>query len=145
VIVTVNPTPTVEFIADQEFCSGTVVSETIVAGPVEGSTFTWTNDNTAIGLAANGTGNIQSFSATNTTGSAISAAITITPEANGCEGTPFLFTITVYPESVGGTVGDDAVVCSDSNGGTLTLTGHTGDIIRWESSTDNGTTWKGRP
>jgi uncharacterized repeat protein (TIGR01451 family) len=141
VIVRVNPTPTVDFIDDMEFCSGTVVSETIVAGPVEGSIFTWTNDNTAIGLAAEGTGNISSFTATNTTGSAISATITITPEANDCSGTPFSYTITVYPESVGGSVGEDAVVCSGSNSGTLTLTGHTGNIIRWESSTDDGTTW----
>jgi uncharacterized repeat protein (TIGR01451 family) len=141
VIIRVNPTPTVDFIDDQEFCSGTVVSEITVTGPVDGSSFTWTNDNSAIGLAASGTGNISPFTAENTTGSAISATITITPEANDCPGTPFSYTITVYPESVGGSVGEDAVVCSGSNSGTLTLTGHTGNIIRWESSTDDGSSW----
>ncbi len=40
--------------------------------------------------------------------------------------------------SVGGTVtADVASVCSVSNAGTLTLSGHSGTIVRWESSTDN--------
>lgn len=36
-----------------------------------------------------------------------------------------------------GTVSGSANVCSGSNSGTLTLSGHTGTILRWESSTDN--------
>ncbi|MDP2386040.1 MAG: gliding motility-associated C-terminal domain-containing protein [Bacteroidota bacterium] len=49
---------------------------------------------------------------------------------------------TVNPTSVGGTVSPAATtVCSGSNGGTLTLSGHTGTISRWEYSTDGGTTW----
>lgn len=39
--------------------------------------------------------------------------------------------------SVGGSVSADANVCVGNNAGTLTLSGHTGTIIRWESSTDN--------
>lgn len=39
--------------------------------------------------------------------------------------------------SVGGTLSSDANVCAGSNSSTLTLTGYTGTIIRWESSTDN--------
>ncbi len=39
--------------------------------------------------------------------------------------------------SVGGSVSSDASVCIGNNAGTLTLSGHTGTIIRWESSTDN--------
>jgi hypothetical protein len=46
-------------------------------------------------------------------------------------------TITVGSGTVAGTVGTDASVCSGSNSGTLTLTGHTGSILRWESSIDN--------
>lgn len=48
--------------------------------------------------------------------------------------TPVTFTIT---NSVGGTVTADATVCNGNNSGTLTLTGYTGTILRWESSTDN--------
>lgn len=39
--------------------------------------------------------------------------------------------------SVGGSVSSDANVCTGNNTGILTLSGHTGTIIRWESSTDN--------
>ncbi|MEW6469858.1 MAG: gliding motility-associated C-terminal domain-containing protein [Bacteroidota bacterium] len=50
-------------------------------------------------------------------------------------------TITVNPITVGGSVSPNATVCSGSNSGTLTLSGHTGSVIRWESSTDGGFTW----
>ncbi|WP_290842182.1 proprotein convertase P-domain-containing protein [Flavobacterium sp.] len=49
-------------------------------------------------------------------------------------------TITVTPASVGGTVGTSATVCAPTNSGTLNLTGNVGNVIRWESSTDNFTT-----
>jgi hypothetical protein len=50
-------------------------------------------------------------------------------------------TITVNPASVGGTVSGSATVCSGSNSGTLTLSGQTGNVIRWEFSTNGGSTW----
>ncbi len=46
-------------------------------------------------------------------------------------------TITLGTGSVAGAVGTDVNVCGGLNAGTLTLTGHTGTILRWESSTDN--------
>ncbi|KAB7726501.1 tandem-95 repeat protein [Rudanella paleaurantiibacter] len=33
-------------------------------------------------------------------------------------------------------------LCDQSNVGSLTLTGQTGDVVRWESSTNNGLTWQ---
>ena len=46
-------------------------------------------------------------------------------------------TITVTNTSVAGMVTGSANVCSTSNAGTLTLTGYTGSITGWQSSTDN--------
>ena len=46
-------------------------------------------------------------------------------------------TITVTPQTIGGTVLSDRIVCQGTNSGTLNLTGHTGNVLRWESSTDN--------
>ena len=46
-------------------------------------------------------------------------------------------TVFTIGSSVGGTVTTNATVCTGSNSGTLTLTGHTGTILRWESSIDN--------
>ena len=52
---------------------------------------------THIGLAANGTGNIASFTAANSGNSPVTATITVTPSFEGCAGTPQSFTITVNP------------------------------------------------
>jgi gliding motility-associated-like protein len=49
-------------------------------------------------------------------------------------------TITIKPASVGGITSGSDTVCSGSNGGTITLTGETGNVVRWERST-NGTSW----
>ncbi|MEQ8580848.1 gliding motility-associated C-terminal domain-containing protein [Marinoscillum sp.] len=45
--------------------------------------------------------------------------------------------ITVSPASVGGSISGGATVCSGTNSTTLTLSGHTGSITKWQSSTDN--------
>jgi gliding motility-associated-like protein len=50
-------------------------------------------------------------------------------------------TITVSPVSIGGSVTSNATVCSGSNSGTLTLSGHTGSVVNWEYSTDGGSSW----
>src|SRR5689334_21980770 len=50
-------------------------------------------------------------------------------------------TVTVNPASVGSTVSGSTAVCSGSNSGTLTLSGQTGNVIRWELSTNGGGTW----
>jgi len=50
-------------------------------------------------------------------------------------------TVTVDPAVNGGTVSSNATVCEALNAGTLTLTGYTGTITGWESSTDGGVTW----
>ena len=42
--------------------------------------FTWTNNNTSIGLAASGIGDIAPFTATNSTNAPITANVTVTPE-----------------------------------------------------------------
>lgn len=49
--------------------------------------------------------------------------------------------ITVNPISVGGTTTGDVNVCAGANGGNINLNGQVGNIIRWESSIDNGTNW----
>ncbi|RYZ28606.1 MAG: hypothetical protein EOP49_41325, partial [Sphingobacteriales bacterium] len=63
--------------------------------------YSWSNSNTAIGLAASGSGNIASFTAANSTSTVQTATITVTPSfTNGgqtCTGTPITFTITVNP------------------------------------------------
>jgi len=85
--ILVNPTPTVNSVSDQPACSGTTTSMISFTSPVSGSSYSWTNDNTSIGLAASGTGNINAFTAINGTSTTAIANIAVTPTANGCTGT----------------------------------------------------------
>jgi gliding motility-associated-like protein len=95
--ITVNPKPTVSPIANIVRCNGIVSGPISFSGNVTGTTFDWTNDTPSIGLAATGNGPINSFTTTNTGLTPITATITVTPKANGCPGTPILFTITINP------------------------------------------------
>ena len=58
--------------------------------------FNWTNSNPSIGLAASGTGNIPSFTATNVTTSPVVATVTVTPEISSAGSST---SITMPPQS----------------------------------------------
>lgn len=64
----------------------------------------------------------------------------------GCPGVfSTVDSIVVAPPSVGGSISSDSTVCSGSNSGTLTLSGHSGTIQYWEYSTDGGSTYTNIP
>ena len=94
VSVSVEALHTVDSIPNQILCSNSNTVAIEFTGNSE-SGFDWTNSNTLIGLASNGTGNIASFTATNPGPSQIVATITVTPIANECPGVSTSFTITV--------------------------------------------------
>jgi len=48
---------------------------------------------------------------------------------------------TISPASVGGSVTPDRTICSGFTSGVLTLAGHTGTVLRWESSVNPFSTW----
>ncbi len=111
--ITVNPTPTVDAVADQVVCNGAMTEAIAFTGAVEGTTFSWVNENETIGLAAEGEGNINAFAAINEGTAAVTTTITVTPAANGCVGEPVSFNITVNPAPVMDAV-EDIVVCDES-------------------------------
>lgn len=123
--IIVNPTPTVNAVADQELCAGTMTSAVTPSGTVAGTTYNWANTNGAIGLATSGSGTIGAFSATNASAAPISGIITITPTAAGCPGTPTNFTITVNPLPTA-TIAGTASVCVNGTEPVLTFTGSNG-------------------
>ena len=113
--VPVNPTVVMNTPEDVVLCHGVQGTEIVLTSTItDGSmSYAWTNNNTAIGLAASGNGNVPSFTATNTSTTVISSTVTITPTyTNGvaCSGTPVDFTITVNPQVVMNTV-DNQVLC----------------------------------
>jgi len=114
--VTINQIPVYSPAPDQEFCNGAIVPVTPVT-----ATYTWINSNTNIGLQASGTGNIPSFTATNTGNSPIFSTITVTPFANGCTGIPKSFTITVNPTPILTFSRQNETICSGDKSSLVTL------------------------
>ncbi|MFN0081464.1 MAG: beta strand repeat-containing protein, partial [Ferruginibacter sp.] len=113
--ITVNPTTSVTAVTNKVYCAGTVTSPEVFTGPVTGTVFSWSNDNTAIGLAASGTGDLPSFTTTNTTSAPILATITVTSATpDNCAGTSTTFTITVYPTATVSAVYNQ-IVCAGAN------------------------------
>lgn len=150
--VTVNPIPNV--IAtnmNQYICSNTAISSIMLSGSVAGTTYNWTRNNTTnvTGIANSGTGNIFGV-LVNTTNTLQNVTFTITPTANGCTGAAIVANIRVEAETIGGnvTVTAPAITPSENlfthchvGNGTLYLSNHIGNVIRWESSTDAGLNW----
>jgi gliding motility-associated-like protein len=99
-VVTIDTTTMIAPIANQTLCNNSIQLPTIISSTVAGSTYAWTNSDPSIGLAASGTGNIPSFTATNNGTTPVTATITITPTGpapNFCTGLPHSYTITVNP------------------------------------------------
>ncbi|MEQ9658607.1 hypothetical protein, partial [Fulvivirga sp.] len=68
--ITVYPDPQLNAVGNQVFCPGESVSIPLGSN-VAGSTIAWTNDNAAIGIGLNGSGDINFTAPSNNTGAAI--------------------------------------------------------------------------
>ena len=102
----INPRPVMDNPGDQVICRKELFAELTFTSPILDGTMTyeWTNDNTAIGLAATGDTKIPAFTAVNTTTGDLVANITVTPTYHNaslnCIGVPVTFTITVKPSAI---------------------------------------------
>jgi len=121
-LITVNPVPNVTDPADQTLCANTTTTAVNFAGTIVGTVFNWTNTNTAIGLAASGSGNISAFNATNPGTTAIVSTVTVTPTLGACSGTPQTFTYTVNPNPTFALASTQPSICGASDG-TITISG----------------------
>ena len=95
--IIINPVPVINPVSDIVICNSTTLTVPEFVSATDGTTFTWVNDNPAIGLAAGGTGSIAPFLTANSTNAPIVANITVTPGYGNCEGISKTFTITVNP------------------------------------------------
>jgi YVTN family beta-propeller protein len=82
-LITVNPTPDINQVSDQIVCNNSSTTAINFSGSVAGTVFNWTSNNTSIGLAASGLGNIASFTATNSGSLPVTATVTVTPSTIG--------------------------------------------------------------
>ena len=159
--ITVNPKPTTSVnLASQTACSGIIFSPIVATNTNNlATTYGWTRDNTTnVSGTASGTSSLiasgNSFSLsqilTNNTTTAQTVVFTFTPTTNGCAGDPITSTVIVNTATVGGTAssslpGVTPVVrtiteCHFATG-TVYLSGHVGNVIRWEYTTTGGATW----
>jgi hypothetical protein len=136
--ITILPKTTVNTVGNPALCANASTSAINFTGT--GASYTWTNSNTSIGLAASGTGNIPSFTALNSTSATINGQINVYPIGNGsttCPGEPMAFRITVYPRPTVNAV--DPSVLSASCRGVLTspvtfTSGTPGSSYTWTNS-----------
>ncbi|MEO6490424.1 MAG: PKD domain-containing protein [Ferruginibacter sp.] len=132
--ITVNPTPTVLQPGSQVVCNGTNTTAIIFAESVNDTDFDWVNNDTSVGLAAGGTGDIPSFIAVNNSNVPVIATITVTPTAFNCPGSPKTFTITINPSPVITQLSDQAV-CNGMSTSPIFLASSTGGTTySWTNS-----------
>ena len=141
ITVTVNPTPTTLGLTNQTYCNAVPTTEIVVTNGVSGTTYAWTNSNTAIGLAASGTGNIPVFTPNNTGTAPITATISIIATANGCSRVAETYIITVNPSPAIVFSSANQTICSGDTSALVTLSSTTaGATFTWTATQPTGIT-----
>jgi hypothetical protein len=130
--ITVSPTTNITLSGALNFCTGT--SLVLSVDSSVNYTFQWKDAGGAISGAT-----YSDYTAT--TSGTYSVDVTDNSAGLGCTVTSDIQTVTVYPTSVGGTLTGTSPICAGAAAASLTLSGYTGSIIRWESSTNGGTSW----
>jgi subtilisin-like proprotein convertase family protein len=130
-------------------CAGSSVNFGVVANATNPITYQW---QLLVGATWTNLTNVAPYSNVGT------ATMTINPTAVGLNGNQYRCfmttidctggvssnpaTLTVVAASVGGTLSPAATtVCGATSSTTMTLSGHVGNVVTWEVSTNGGTTW----
>lgn len=134
--ITVSPGPTVTVPGNTVVCNNETVPASTFSSNPAGATYTWTNNNTAIGLAASGSGDLVPFNATNPGTGVQNAIISVTPTLNGCTGNAQSYTITVNPDPVLSSVPNQTVCVNNPTDAITFSSTPSGATVNW-TNTDN--------
>ena len=140
--VVVNPQPNVDQPASQILCVGETLDVNFVTTNTGGvSGFTWTNDNSSIGLPLTGSGAISGVTVLNTSPVSQVATIVVTPmfdnEGVSCTGSSKTFTITINPAAQVNSISSE-VVCNGDSFTTITFsTSNTSGTTTYSWTNDN--------
>ncbi len=120
-------------------CAGTSISFTAAASGLPTPTVKWQKNISSVWTDISGaTSNTYTISSPTALDAGQYRALYTNSEGS----TPSnISNLSIIPSPTGGTVNSSASVCSGSNGGTLTLSGNTGTIQKWQSSTNGGSNW----
>ena len=129
------PTLSVDPVANQTVCNGAATTAVTFTGLEPATVYSWTNDNATIGLAVSGTGNIPSFTATNTGAAPVTATITVIPTYVGCpDGPSRTFTITVNPSGQVNAVPNQVLCAGQSTTAVNFTTTVPGTTFNWTNN-----------
>ncbi|MBL7968557.1 MAG: HYR domain-containing protein, partial [Prolixibacteraceae bacterium] len=153
VTVTVYPTPNATATpASQTICSGSNISIAL-SSLVAGTTFSWTISDSPVGSitgASAGSGNNINQTLTNTNPLQATITYSVTPRANGCDGTPVNVVITVNPKPTLSSSLTPAQICSNTVFNYTPTSDTPGTTFAWSRATilgitPVGTTGTGNP
>lgn len=143
VIVNINPANTITSANAKTICTGNPVAYTPTS-TVAGSTYNWVvtlSSPNAGGFTTSGSGDINDVLTNSSTTANATVIYTITPQANGCAGTPFTFTVTVSPKPEVTITGPTAnTICSGSQTGIQLASNVNGTQYTWTVTSTNGVT-----
>lgn len=124
---------------DSLVCSGTTISFTAtVTNGGTTPTYSWRRNGTAVGTSSTFSANNNNYNNNDVFNLVVTSNATCVV---GSPATSNSIKITKYATSAGGTTAGSATYCSTTNSGTVTLSGQTGNVIRWEQSINSGSTW----
>jgi gliding motility-associated-like protein len=136
--ITVNPVPVIAVPAPTSLCAGEQAGPFNFSSTPAGATFTWTNNNTSIGLAASGSGNIPAFTANNPGSTPLTVVITVTG-SNGLCSAQQTFAITVNPRPAAPVVTTPVSYCLNDVATALSATATGGNTLLWYTVPSGGT------
>jgi len=145
-------------IVNSDFSTITILPAT-VGGAVSGGTTICSGSTSALLTLSGQTGNVVKWQSSvapfsiwsdiaNTTNTYTSGTLTQTTQfravvqSGSCPAVNSVpATVTVDPTSVGGNITGGTTICTGSVSGVLTLSGHTGSVVKWQSSVAPFTSW----
>lgn len=129
--LTIQPSPILNPINNIGVCSGAPVPAVNFTG-TNISSFSWGNDNLAIGLAQSGTTNIASYTSPNRFATTTGTITVNTISSQGCPGIPYTFTISVSPKPTVSPSANPTYVCAaDDTPVTLSTPNQAGVTYNW--------------
>jgi len=95
-IMNVQPPITINSNPDISVCTNGLIAPVAYTSTPSGATITWVNSNTAIGLTASGTGQINPWNApSNSSGNSINGTVVVSAALNGCPAVKDTFNVVV--------------------------------------------------
>ncbi|MCB0734302.1 MAG: DUF2341 domain-containing protein [Flavobacteriales bacterium] len=113
-------------------CAGGILQ--LQVNTIAGASYAWTGPNSF-------TSNVQNPKITGVSTSDAGRYDVTVSISSGCASKSSSVNVNISPKAVGGTVSGTQTVCSGSNYGVLSLSGHTGNVARWDSSTNPSGPW----